>query len=61
MYPRAAGKIASNGPYTSVKDIYKIKGLNNRDVELFKSYEKMFEVLPPGRMFGERLNARQST
>lgn len=31
FYPHAAGKIASNGPYTSVKDIYDIKGLTSRE------------------------------
>lgn len=27
MFPSAAGKIASNGPYKAVKDIYKIDDL----------------------------------
>lgn len=61
MFPRAAGKIASNGPYKSVSDIYSIKGLSSRDIELFKIHERNFEVLPPGRMFGERLNGRVSS
>mmetsp|Transcript_62361 Transcript_62361/g.141040 ORF Transcript_62361/g.141040 Transcript_62361/m.141040 type:complete len:171 (-) Transcript_62361:217-729(-) len=60
MYPHAAGKIASNGPYNDVKDIYKIQGLSKRDIELFKKNENLFTVLPPGRMFVERLNSRQS-
>mmetsp|Transcript_62735 Transcript_62735/g.181840 ORF Transcript_62735/g.181840 Transcript_62735/m.181840 type:complete len:163 (-) Transcript_62735:335-823(-) len=61
MFPTAAGKIASNGPYKSVKDIYKIPGLTKNDIELFKKYEKEFTVHPPGRTFDERINARVST
>jgi len=60
FYPHAAGQICSHGPYNQVKDIYDIKGLTPRDKELFKKFEKEFIVLPPGRMFVERLNARQS-
>jgi hypothetical protein len=30
MYPTAAGKIASHGPYKTVKDIYKIEGLKGK-------------------------------
>ena len=61
MYPHAAGKIASNGPYDTVKDIYKIEGLTSNDVALFKKYDKNFTVNPPGRAFDERVNARVST
>ena len=61
MYPHAAGKIASHGPYTTVKDLYKIDGLSSRDKELFKKYEKEFTVNPPGRTFKERVNSRFST
>lgn len=61
MFPHAAGKIASNGPYRSVKDIYKIAGLTPRDIELFRKYEREFSVNPPGRAFDERINARVST
>jgi photosystem II PsbU protein len=61
MYPTAAGKIASHGPYSSVKDIYKIEGLTSNDIALFKKYEKYFTVNPPGRAFNERVNARVST
>lgn len=61
MYPSAAGKIASNGPYSTVKDIYKIQGLKDSDVKLFKKYESNFTVNPPGRAFTERINARVST
>ena len=61
FYPHAAGMIASNGPYNSVDDIYKIEGLTDRDKALFRKYQKAFTVLPPGRMFDERINQRVST
>ena len=61
MYPHAAGMIASHGPYKSIKDIYNIPGLNDNDKAAFKKYEKELTVLPPGRMFKERINQRQST
>ena len=112
MFPTAAGKIASNGPYAQVrtpatvqrqqqhdhsllmararltqrqwkllrhhefsyspddlefrqppqiKDIYKIPGLTERDIELYKKYESHFTVNPPGRTFYERINSRVST
>jgi len=61
MFPTAAGKIASHGPYKTVKDIYKIEGLKESDVKLFKKYESNFTVNPPGRAFTERINARVST
>jgi len=61
MFPTAAGKIASHGPYESVKDIYKIPGLTENDIKLFKKYEKEFTVNPPGRTFDERVNGRVST
>jgi photosystem II PsbU protein len=61
MFPTTAGKIASHGPYTSVKDIYKIDNLTSRDKDVLKKYEKYFIVNPPGRAFNERINARVST
>ena len=61
MFPHAAGKIASNGPYEAVSDIYKIPGLTANDKKLFKQYHKYFTVNPPGRAFDERINARVST
>mmetsp|Transcript_14142 Transcript_14142/g.21590 ORF Transcript_14142/g.21590 Transcript_14142/m.21590 type:complete len:141 (-) Transcript_14142:82-504(-) len=61
MYPHAAGKIASNGPFYSVKDIYRIPGLTDNDKKMFKLYEREFTVNPPGRAFKERINARVST
>ena len=61
MFPHAAGKIASNGPYVSVQDIYSIPGLTDHDKLLFKKYEHYFTANPPGRAFDERINARVST
>jgi photosystem II PsbU protein len=61
FYPHAAGQIASHGPYTTVADIYKIPGITANDKAMFKKYEKELTVLPPGRMFKERINQRQST
>jgi photosystem II PsbU protein len=61
MFPHAAGKIASNGPYASVRDIYSIKGITENDKRLFKMYEKEFTANPPGRSFSERINNRVST
>ena len=45
----SAGKIASHGPYKKVKDIYKIPGLTDHDIALFKQYETEFTVHIPGR------------
>eukprot|EP00614_Pseudopedinella_elastica_P033477 CAMPEP_0172614750 /NCGR_PEP_ID=MMETSP1068-20121228/54964_1 /TAXON_ID=35684 /ORGANISM="Pseudopedinella elastica, Strain CCMP716" /LENGTH=156 /DNA_ID=CAMNT_0013419659 /DNA_START=14 /DNA_END=484 /DNA_ORIENTATION=+ len=60
MFPHAAGKLASHGPYKNVKEIYKIEGLTSRDKELFGMHSQNFVALPPGRQFIERLNGRQS-
>jgi len=61
MYPHAAGQIASNGPYNSVKDVFSIKTLTKNDVQIIKKYQDEFTVNPPGRMFDERVNERVST
>ena len=61
MFPHAAGKIASNGPYDKVSDIYKIEGLTANDKKVFKMYQSEWTANPPGRMFDERINARVST
>ena len=60
MFPHAAGQIASHGPYSEVNDLFKINTATQADRALFLKYMKDFTALPPGRMFGERLNARQS-
>jgi photosystem II PsbU protein len=61
MFPRAAGLIASHGPYDSVRDIFKIPEATENDKKMFKQYAKDFIALPPSRMFIERLNGRVST
>jgi len=62
MFPSAAGKIASNGPYEKVTDIFKIEGLSDHDIEMFKKYQSQMTALPPHyRTFNERINARVST
>lgn len=47
MYPAAAGKIVSNGPYSSVGDVYNIPGLTSKEKEVIKKYESRFTVKPP--------------
>ena len=62
MYPKVAGIIASNGPYNSVEDVYKLPGLSKRDKDLFKKYEGYFTVNKAQmRTFNERINERVST
>ena len=43
MYPRAAGLIASHGPYNSVGDLFKIDSANDHDKQLFKKYKSSLE------------------
>lgn len=42
MYPNAAGKIAANGPYNSVSEIYNIPGLTSEEKAVMKKYESRF-------------------
>eukprot|EP00554_Chaetoceros_debilis_P003579 CAMPEP_0194096568 /NCGR_PEP_ID=MMETSP0149-20130528/57407_1 /TAXON_ID=122233 /ORGANISM="Chaetoceros debilis, Strain MM31A-1" /LENGTH=151 /DNA_ID=CAMNT_0038782547 /DNA_START=562 /DNA_END=1017 /DNA_ORIENTATION=- len=51
MYPSAAGKIVSNGPYSAVSDIYKIKGLTEGEAAAFKKYETRFVAKTPSPDF----------
>jgi hypothetical protein len=51
----------SSSPYRSIADVYKIPGITESDKAVVKKYEKFLTVLPPGRMFKERINQRQST
>lgn len=44
MYPTLAGKVVTNGPYTSVGDIYNIKGLTSEEKSTLKKYESRFLV-----------------
>mmetsp|Transcript_19683 Transcript_19683/g.42794 ORF Transcript_19683/g.42794 Transcript_19683/m.42794 type:complete len:153 (-) Transcript_19683:257-715(-) len=47
LYPAVAGKIASNGPYKTVGDLYQIPGLSGAEKDLIKKYESRFAVTPP--------------
>jgi len=47
LYPNVAGKIASNGPYKTVSDLYSIKGLSQPEKDLIKKYEARFITTPP--------------
>mmetsp|Transcript_9462 Transcript_9462/g.15570 ORF Transcript_9462/g.15570 Transcript_9462/m.15570 type:complete len:151 (-) Transcript_9462:185-637(-) len=45
LYPGAAGKIVTNGPYKSVSDVYNIPGLTNAEKDAIKKSESRFLVL----------------
>ncbi|KAK7230826.1 hypothetical protein SO694_00075184 [Aureococcus anophagefferens] len=60
MYPSVAGKIASPRPYGSIGDVRKLANFSPTEAKIFKANQKEFTVLPPGRMFIERINQRQS-
>ena len=47
LYPTVAGKIASNGPYKNVGEVYSIPGLSGAEKDLIKKYESRFTTLPP--------------
>ena len=47
MYPTVAGKVASNGPYASVSDVYNIPGLTGKEKEVLKKYEGRFVAKKP--------------
>jgi photosystem II PsbU protein len=47
LYPTVAGKIASNGPYNSVSDIYNIPGLTGEEKNMIKKYESRFTAKAP--------------
>lgn len=47
MYPGAAGKIVTNGPYKSVSDVYSIPGLTSAEKDVIKKYESRFTVNSP--------------
>jgi photosystem II PsbU protein len=47
MYPGAAGKIVSHGPYKSVADVYSIPGLSAAEKEVIKKYESRFTAKEP--------------
>ena len=47
LYPNVAGKIASNGPYKSVSEVYSIPGLTGAEKDLIKKYESRFTAFAP--------------
>ena len=47
VYPSAAGKIASNGPYKSVSEIYNIPGMSGKEKDAIKKFESRLTALPP--------------
>ena len=51
MYPGAAGKITSNGPYKTVSEVYNIKGLSDKEKAAIKKYESRFVALEPSAMY----------
>jgi photosystem II PsbU protein len=51
MYPTAAGKIVTNGPYKTVADIYNIPGLTGPEKEVIKKYEYRFVAKTPSADF----------
>ena len=59
MYPRIAGKIASNGPYSSASSVFKIASLSKEESKIYKKFENEFTALTPDRGYGERISQRQ--
>ena len=51
MYPGAASKITTNGPYKSVSDVYSIKGLSEKEKAAIKRYESRLITLEPSPMY----------
>jgi photosystem II PsbU protein len=47
MYPNAAGKIVSHGPYKTVADVYNIPGLTQAEKDVIKKNESRFTVKEP--------------
>jgi len=47
MYPTVAGILATNGPYESVSDVFKIPGLTERQVNTLKKYQDKLVALTP--------------
>ena len=46
MYPTIGGKIANNGPYASVKDVYKSGKLSEAEIKVIKKYESKLTATP---------------
>jgi photosystem II PsbU protein len=46
MYPTIGGKISNNGPYASLKDVYKLKVLSKAEISKIKEYAKELTATP---------------
>mmetsp|Transcript_3214 Transcript_3214/g.6663 ORF Transcript_3214/g.6663 Transcript_3214/m.6663 type:complete len:163 (-) Transcript_3214:119-607(-) len=42
MYPTIGGKIANNGPYKTVRDVYKVQSLSKAEKTKIREFEKYF-------------------
>ena len=47
--------------YSKVSDVFDIDGLTGKDKAIIRKYQDRFTIRVPGRLFNERINARQST
>lgn len=47
MYPGAAGKIVTHGPYKNVGEVYNIPGLTAGEKDVIKKYESRFTTRAP--------------
>jgi len=57
MYPAAAGKIVSHGPYKQVSDVYNIPGLTSGEKDAIKKYESRFTAKEPSPEYAiDRIN-----
>jgi photosystem II PsbU protein len=46
MYPTIGGKISNQGPYSSVKDLYKLQSLSKEEKSTIKKYENFLTATP---------------
>ena len=46
MYPTIGGKISNGGPYSSMKDVYKLQSLSKEEKSTVKKYEKFLTATP---------------
>jgi photosystem II PsbU protein len=57
MYPSAAGKIVSHGPYKSVSDLYNIPGLSSAEKDVIKKNEGRLTAKEPAPEYAiDRIN-----
>jgi hypothetical protein len=46
MYPTIGGKISNGGPYSSMKDVYKLQSLSKEEKSTVKKYERFLTATP---------------